>query len=360
MFTKPRLVLLLSVLAVIMVLTGCKEAGILAVWSDIQPDAAVWSALDDALEKIAVDLRERGCSRLILAGTPDFTYQPLEKDAEACRHAQRDFIQKAYVNGIITDVREIEKATDPAFLAGHRPDAVIKIEVANYNSEGACITLRWILYDPGTGRKAGSQEFRGTSSISAEEEIASAEEPKKVILALQAFIDPDEDKRIMDVCSELSSIEGYDSELGRMFIPHVTLAAWRVTPEELELAREEFQDRLTGLESIEVDVSFRKDQDEDNVGYICLPEASESLLEFQRQVYEKLGWYFEPFREYYLPGSWFPHLSLFSVPKEQEPRLDEAMKRLKETHSINIERIGLVTFSPITIESEVELEKSGR
>jgi len=80
--------------------------------------------------------------------------------------------------------------------------------------------------------------------------MLSRGQENKSILALQAFLHQVDDARIMAICSELQDIEGYDSELGRVFVPHITLGSWKVTVGEVRLAQSQFASRLKDLAAI--------------------------------------------------------------------------------------------------------------
>jgi 2'-5' RNA ligase len=194
--------------------------------------------------------------------------------------------------------------------------------------------------------------------------VIAADQDNKSILAVQAFIDRDTDERIMAICSELQKVEGYNSDLGGQFIPHITLASWRVTPQELQLAESQFESRLCGLDRIQVRVSLEESQEHaGRLGYYLLPEVSESLLQFHAQVHHQLGWRFEPFRKIDLPGSWWPHLTLLSIPETQKPLISQSLQKLREISAVAIKRIGLVSFlGPTRVVSEVKLKRpsSGR
>jgi hypothetical protein len=185
----------------------------------------------------------------------------------------------------------------------------------------------------------------------------TADQQEKSILALQAFIDPATDKRIMAICSEILEVEGYDSDLGRQFIPHITLASWRVTLQELQLCESQFQSWLCDLTTIKVKVSLKDRQRNDRSDYYLMPEVSESLLQFHAQVHHQLGWHFEPFRKIDLPGSWLPHLTLFSIPATQQPLISQSLQKLNEIKAVSIERIGMVSFLSATrVVGEIKLK----
>ncbi|MHB1458538.1 MAG: 2'-5' RNA ligase family protein [Armatimonadota bacterium] len=179
---------------------------------------------------------------------------------------------------------------------------------------------------------------------------------EKTIIAIQAFIDPADSDKIMALCTGLKGIKGYDSDLGRSFIPHVTLASWKVTPDELRTAISQYGSRLTGMNRISVPVHLKeKKRDDGRLNYYLMPEVSEALLEFHSTVHEKLDWHYEPFRQIDLPGSWVTHLTLFSIPADQRPRVTEALKQLRKIKSITIERIGFVDCGPALKTIEVKL-----
>ena len=184
-------------------------------------------------------------------------------------------------------------------------------------------------------------------------------EAEKTIIAIQGFIDPVDSDKIMRLCTGLSDIEGYHSDLERSFIPHVTLASWKVTPDELEVAASQYQDRLTGMNRISARVHLVEKEKDRRFVYHLVPEITQPLLEFHSTLHKKLDWHFEPFRQIDLPGSWMPHLTLFSIPIAQKPSVAEALRNISEIKSITIERIGFLDLSPARITKYVELNQIG-
>ncbi|MHB0999261.1 MAG: 2'-5' RNA ligase family protein [Armatimonadota bacterium] len=159
----------------------------------------------------------------------------------------------------------------------------------------------------------------------------------------------------MAICSEIKDVEGYDSYLGRSFVPHITLASWKVTPSEFKTAESQFEDKLSKIRCIQVAVTLGEKEKDGRLSYFLIPEASKELIEFHAQVHKKLAWHYEPFRKIDLPGSWTPHLTLFTIPSNQKSQISGALQKLSEIHSVKIERIGFLGLGPIWENKEVRL-----
>jgi len=187
--------------------------------------------------------------------------------------------------------------------------------------------------------------------------MAANNQDDKSILAAHAFVNREADARIMSIHRSLLNIEGYASELDFQPAPHITLASWRVTPQELQLAETQFGDRLSGLSCTRLRAALKsREHSEKRLHYYLLPEISESLREFHAQMHRKLMWAFESYRRIDLPGSWWPHLTLFSIPSTQEPHIEQALASLREIEELSIERIGLVSYlGGARVISDIEL-----
>lgn len=202
---------------------------------------------------------------------------------------------------------------------------------------------------------AGCKELPPNESSAS----TAAVDAGKSVLALQAFIDRDSHERIMATCSDIKDVEGYYSELETVFIPHITLGSWIVTPQELKLAESQFGKRLAGLSCAAVSMTLVEEEREDGrLAYYLRPEPTPSLLEFHAQAHSKLGWVYAPFRQFDLPGKWEPHLTLFSIPRDQRHSVSAAILKLRKIRNVRIERIGLLGLRPTSIALEMELDKA--
>ena len=213
-------------------------------------------------------------------------------------------------------------------------------------------TLKWTYWSV-------SRDLQDTFAIHPTKEIEmSADQSDKSVLPLQGFVESELSDQIMGICSEIENIEGYASDLGRLFVPHVTLGSWKLTPQELQEAESVFMCRLTGLSCIEVEASLKEDEKDGRLSCFLVPQITQPLLQFHSQVHERLSWDYEPFRQIDLPGSWWPHLTLFSIPSAQKDRIVPSLRRLSDIRTLRIERIGLIGFRPTRVISEVRLDKA--
>jgi len=186
--------------------------------------------------------------------------------------------------------------------------------------------------------------------------MAEQQASSREVVAVQAFLDEFSEDRIMRICDGVLGIEGVACSFPLGMIPHFTIGSWWVTTPELEEAKPVFTTRLTSLRAVEVSVDLlEREKDEPaSYSYFLRPEVTDSLRRLHAGIHEKLGYPYEPYRKIDLPGSWWPHLTLFTIPKEKKSMAEEQISRLKEITTVRIARLGLVTFYP-TIETVTEV-----
>jgi hypothetical protein len=109
-----------------------------------------------------------------------------------------------------------------------------------------------------------------------------------------------------------------------------------------------------------VSLTLEEHDDGDRLSYFLIPEPTQPLLQFHAQLHGKLAWRYAPWRQYDLPGRWNPHLTLFSIPKNQRHCISDALLKLRKVRTVTIERVGLIAFAPTRMLVEVRLEKDER
>jgi hypothetical protein len=177
----------------------------------------------------------------------------------------------------------------------------------------------------------------------------------KTVLALQCFLGRQDEQRIVDAWERVSGIEGVQCAHTLGAVPHITAGSWKVTPDELEQARTGLAAKVAGICAIETDVMLHEERRDGILSYYLVPTGSTALVIFHKEVHEALGYPYETFRTIDLPGRWWPHLTLFSVPEERLQLVADALEKLKQIERVSIERLGLVTFGPIEVIAEAGL-----
>lgn len=152
----------------------------------------------------------------------------------------------------------------------------------------------------------------------------------------------------MRICDGVLGIEGVDCSFPFGMFPHFTLGSWWATESEFEEAKPIFTERLAGLDSLEVSVTLEERRKGEAVpyAYFLEPEMSEQLRQFHDDIHERLGYSYEPYRDIDLPGSWWPHLKLFVIPKDKKSLVRKELASLGDITKVRITRLGLVTFYP--------------
>ena len=176
------------------------------------------------------------------------------------------------------------------------------------------------------------------------------------ILAVQAFVQKGHEGRIVEACDAALKIGESDPALEYSGNPHVTIASWRVTREELGETESTFEERLQGLYAQEVQVSVEGRGQGNRLCYFLIPQVTQELEQFHHRIHEKLACKYEPFRNIDLPGSWWAHMTLFSVQVGTETSIEHPLSILGEIGHITMTRLGLVAFQPTKVIREVSLK----
>ncbi len=188
---------------------------------------------------------------------------------------------------------------------------------------------------------------------------ASGDPKEKGVLALQAFLSPEDEAQLVPLCLEVLDIEGFDSDLRRNGRLHLTLATWQVTPAEAAQVHAEFASPLRDLPAITVPASLAEERGNGGLACALLPEPSEALLQWHAQVHARAAWPFTPWREIDQPGSWWPHMGLCHVRESKEPIAAEPLRKLRDVKQVTLARIGLVSYlGPMHILEEVALRRT--
>jgi 2'-5' RNA ligase len=174
-------------------------------------------------------------------------------------------------------------------------------------------------------------------------------------MAIQAFIDDEPAQQILARISRLPAIDGLKCDLKRGMFPHFTIGSWKVTSDEMEIATSQFAERIGDTPSVDVDVSLTEKAREDRLGYHLLPTCPDYLIGLHARMHDNLKWTFDPFRQIDLPGSWWPHLTLFSVPNTSGDQVRAVVDELSSITRVRVERLGLVSFSPVRTLAELRL-----
>lgn len=176
--------------------------------------------------------------------------------------------------------------------------------------------------------------------------MADQQAVKREVFAVQAFLDKHSEDRIMRICDGVLAIEGIDCSFPLGMFPHFTIGSWWATASEFEEANPIFAERLASLDAIEASVELEEREKSETTSYFLAPEVTDQLLQFHVGIHQKLGYLYEPYREIDLPGSWWPHLKLFTIPKDEKCLIEKRLARFRDITTVRIVRLGLVTFYP--------------
>ncbi len=188
-----------------------------------------------------------------------------------------------------------------------------------------------------------------------------ARKTEKKVLAIHCFLDMKRQNLIDDTCRNVAKRLGDTFCPGYSGHPHITLASWLVTREELEEAQSVFADRLTDVPSVTVSTRLgakERENQPDSVSYFLFPDTTQELIQFHAHAHKQLAYPYESQREIDLPGKWWPHLTLFKIPREMKDAIRDDLNVLANIQEVTITRLGLVTFYPTTTVSEVVLPES--
>ncbi len=187
---------------------------------------------------------------------------------------------------------------------------------------------------------------------------ANRHKADKQVLAVQCFLDTKQKDDIDHTCKQVANRLCDDFGTGYSNYPHITLASYLVTPEELQEAQSVFSDRLRHMQAITVSTHLGTKHQEDHpdrLFYFLYPDMTQALIQFHARAHEQLAYPYEPYRQIDLPGNWWPHLTLFNIPKEKKEVIQDELNVLEDIHQVTITRLGLVTFHPTTTVCEVYL-----
>lgn len=178
--------------------------------------------------------------------------------------------------------------------------------------------------------------------------MADQQAERREVFAVQAFLDKETEDRIMRICEGVMGIEGIHCPFSLGMSPHFTIGSWWGMPSDLKEATPIFSERLAGLDALDTLVELEEhEKSEPNwSSYFLVPEMTQQLQRFHAGIHDRLGYPYEPYREIDLPGSWWPHLLLFGVPKDKRNLIENQLASLREITKVRIARLGLVIFHP--------------
>lgn len=184
----------------------------------------------------------------------------------------------------------------------------------------------------------------GASTDKQESLPAKVEE--KEVLALQAFLPDPISGKIARLCMPVDAIKGADVAFRYGAVPHVTIAAWRVTPEERESAIAKLNSAvLSGIAPIQFSCHLQRETENDTVSWYLIPDEAERprLDAFRREVLTAVGFGFEDFcgRS---GDKWWPHLTLFSVPAADEVKGKSIADSLGTITRLRLSALAIVGF----------------
>jgi len=186
--------------------------------------------------------------------------------------------------------------------------------------------------------------------------LASDAEETKQVLALQSFLSATDEAIIVKCWEKVTQIDGVQCAYSNGAIPHITLGSWKVTKDELQEARSRFSQNLEDSKPISFDVRLETKTANGRTRYYLVPRSADAVEPFHRQQHESLQYKFETQRDIDLPGQWWPHLTLFSIPSDKQSLIETELNTLRSITELEVRRLGLVTFGPIKIIESVDLQ----
>lgn len=183
--------------------------------------------------------------------------------------------------------------------------------------------------------------------------VASAAAPvvpePKVVVALQAFLVPDQERALVTVWEQALAIPGVKCALTDHARPHVTFGSWQVTKAELADAIA----KLKALDGQLPGAEFAPRPAMEGNGYFLRPVDEPTLARYHAAIHKQIRFSYEPFRPMDVPGQWWPHLTMFSASREAHDAVGRLWAQMVLPARLKIAGFGLVTFGPSTVVAEV-------
>lgn len=172
---------------------------------------------------------------------------------------------------------------------------------------------------------------------------------QKAVLALQAFLVPDQEAALVTVWKQALAIPGVKCALTDRARPHVTFGSWKVTKAELADAIA----KIKALDGHLPVAEFAPRPAMERNGYFLRPVDEPTLARYHATIHKQIQFTYEPYRPMDVPGQWWPHLTMFSAAQEANDAVSRLWAQMVLPARLKIASFGLVTFGPSTVVAEV-------
>ncbi len=184
----------------------------------------------------------------------------------------------------------------------------------------------------------------GTGADRTQTQIANTEE--KGVMALQAFLPTPDSEHLRVICMEALAITNAEVAFRWGAVPHVTISAWRVARDEQKLVLDKLQSsHLRELKAIDIPCRLHKSAKSGKSSWFLVPtdEARPLLDDFRNEALRAMDVHCEDF-EGRSGTTWWPHLTLFSIPAAHEPEAAQLVAKIGKITAMRLNALAIVGF----------------
>jgi hypothetical protein len=175
----------------------------------------------------------------------------------------------------------------------------------------------------------------------------------KQVIAVQALFE--EESAIDSIWQKVLALENVSCARTYGARPHMTIASFKLTEDEFDSISDEFRklDKEYPSHKFRVELSVR--QRGDNYSYYLVPESQDTVLtRIHDALYLNVDNGFERYRKIDVPGSWWPHISMFGIHSDSTSIPDEVFKEIENIETVTLKGFSLVGFGPVKYFNEIE------
>jgi hypothetical protein len=168
----------------------------------------------------------------------------------------------------------------------------------------------------------------------------------ETVAAAQAFFSPTQERVILDLCRAAMATSDVFAAFAHGALPHMTLGSWIVTPDSVGTIVAQARAATAAVTQVSLMVTL-KAEPAMRAGYLdyqFIPEATPEVLDFHRAIHTAMAVSNQPHRRIDLPGSWQPHISLFTAPVAASNALASVVRQLGDIRTLDVQRLGVVHF----------------
>lgn len=180
----------------------------------------------------------------------------------------------------------------------------------------------------------------------------SQDESKKVVAVQALFF---EESRVDSLWDEAMRDYQADCAKSNGARPHMTIASFLLDDREISEITARFEKLDQHYPAVRIPVKLRSSKRENTITYSLIPAIEDALLtEVHDAVYNSVDNGYSRYRAIDEPGKWRPHVSMFSLPGDQEIKALEFIEKTEQIDSLTIKGFTLVTF-PIKYLAEIQV-----